>query len=326
MSGSAVWLANSEIALDPEVLSAFASDNDSPLYDSQFGIVLRALEQAADPSRWAERTAPVILNYREGHVRVGLFDWTTDREPFIEALLGRPVPAHPRYEKRGPVLPARFAGDLDEVHDLLGAAVADTRALFGMAGPEVARQAGPLGRVAANMAGGDPVGAAIQNAAVQIDPDGYAATPAGRATLGVLRAAPRWRTPRMDLELAGAFDIGIAGRLGLVFWGTTMQLRPYRAAMAAHLRYLFDYAVAPQNRWPDARTQREATTVWLMSRWAGLAEPGQSVTRPKIARHLRSGNPADYEGEGEVVTVRRLYRLSAAMHRPITASPGRPGV
>jgi hypothetical protein len=69
--------------------------------------------------------------------------------------------------------------------------------------------------------------------------------------------------------------------------------------------------VAPQNRWPDARTQREATTVWFLSRWAGLAEPGQSVTRPKIARHLRRVNPADYEGEAEAVTVRRLYRMSA---------------
>jgi hypothetical protein len=52
--------------------------------------------------------------------------------------------------------------------------------------------------------------------------------------------------------------------------------------------------------------------VWFLARWAGLAEPGQSVTRPKIARYLRLQNPADYEGEAEEVTVRRVYRISAA--------------
>jgi hypothetical protein len=163
------------------------------------------------------------------------------------------------------------------------------------------------------MAGGDPVGAAVQNAARLIDPDGYAATPIGRVTLGVLRATPRWATPRMPLELAGTFDIGIAGRLGLAFWGTTTELRPYRAAMAAHLRYLLDYVVAPQNRWPDARTQREATTVWFLARWAGLVEPGQTVTRPMIAHALRRDHPTDYEGEDAAGTVRRLYRISARL-------------
>lgn len=309
LSGSQTWLADGAAALDSRVLSALASDRDSPFYDSLFGMLLRALERAADPERWSERTGPVIVNY--GRVRVGLFDWTTDRDAFIEALIGRQVPASPPYAQLGPMLPVWFASDFDVVRQLLGATVEDTIALFGMSGAAAARKVGPLDRVAAAMAGGDPVRADVQKALLRIDPDGYAATPAGRATLGVIRAAPQWRTPRMDLELAGAFDVGIAGRVGLAFWGGARELRSYRATMAAHLRYLFDYAVAPQNRWPDARTQREATTVWFLSRWAGLAEPGQSVTRPKIARHLRRVNPADYEGEAEAVTVRRLYRMSA---------------
>ena len=93
LSGAEAWLANRPIALDPRVLSALASDRDSPFYDSAFGIVLRAMEQAIDPSRWFERTEPVIVRY--GRVRVGLFDWTTDRDAFIEALLSRPVPTSP---------------------------------------------------------------------------------------------------------------------------------------------------------------------------------------------------------------------------------------
>ncbi len=324
LSSSQTWLANGAAALDPSVLSALASDRDSPFYDSLFGLVLRGLEQAVAPERWSERTEPVVVNY--GHVRVGLFDWTTDRDDFIETLLGGQVPTSLAYAPRGPVLPVWFAKDYDVVRKLLGATVEDTIALFGMSGAEAAQQVGPLDRVATAMADRDPVRGNVQKALLRIDPDGYAATRAGRATLGVMRSAPQWRSPRMDLELAGAFDVGVAGRVGLAFWGSARPLRSYRATMAAHLRFLFDYAVAPQNRWPDVRAQREATAVWFLPRWGGLAGPGQSVTRPKIARYLRRENPSDYEGEAEAVTVRRLHSLSAAMRRPETASPGRPGV
>jgi hypothetical protein len=51
--------------------------------------------------------------------------------------------------------------------------------------------------------------------------------------------------------------------------------------------------------------------VWFMARWAGFAEPGQRITRPKIARALRREHATDYEGEDEAATVRRLYRISA---------------
>lgn len=324
LSGSQTWLADGAVALDRKVLAALASDRDSPFYDSLFGIVLRALEQAIDASRWSERTEPVIVTY--GRVRVGLFDWTTDRDVFIEALLDRQVPGSPRYERRGPILPARFGSDFDVVRQLLGARIEDTIELFGMSGAVAARRVDPIDRMAVAMAGGDGVQADVHKAIVQVDPDGYAATRAGRMTLGVMRAASHWCTPRMDLELAGAFDVGMAGRVGLAFWSGARQLRSHRATMAAHLRYLFDYEVAPQNRWPDARTRREALTVWFLPRWAGLAEPGKSVTRLKMARCLRREHPHDYEGEAEAVTVRRLYRLSAAMHRPEAPRPVRPGV
>jgi hypothetical protein len=175
------------------------------------------------------------------------------------------------------------------------------------------------------MAGDDAVRTAVQQAAVQIDPDGFAASPVGHLTLGILRADPRWRTPGAQMELAGAYDLGTGGSVGLAFWSGATQLRSSRAAMAAHLRYLFDYEVAPQNRWPDARTRREAVTIWVLHSYAAFAEPGQRVTRPNIARVLRGQNPADYEGEDETVTIRRLYRLSVAMRKPEAARPGQSG-
>jgi hypothetical protein len=176
------------------------------------------------------------------------------------------------------------------------------------------------------MADGDAVQAAVGRALVRTDPDRFAASSLGRLALGIMRAAHRWRTPRADFQFAGAYDLGVGGSVGLAFWSGAWQLRSYRAAMAAHLRYLFDYKVAPQRRWPEGRSQREAMTIWLLARYAGFAEPGQRVTGPDIARVLRSENPADYEGEDEPVTVLRLYRLSAAMHSPKTALPARSGV
>jgi hypothetical protein len=310
LSGVQTWLTDG-LALDPKVLSALASDRDSPFYDSLFGIVLRALEQTIDPSRWFERAEPVIVRY--GHVRVGLFDWATDRDAFIEALLGRPVPASPRHEQRGPILPVSLTSDFNAIRQLLGARMEDTVALFGLTGDRAAHQLGPVERLAAASSGGDPVRAAVGYALLRIDPQGFAASPVGRMTLKATRPQPRGRPPRLDLELAGAIDIGTAGRLGLVFWSSAKNLRSYRATMAAHLRYLFDHEVAPQGRWTDVRTQREALTLWFLTRWAGFAEPGQLLTRRKIAEVLRRNHPAEYEGEDDTVTRARVYRISAAL-------------
>ncbi len=311
LSGGEAWVGNAAVSLDPKVLSALASDRDSPFYDSLFGTVLRASERAIDPSRWSERTEPLIVRY--GRVRVGLFDWTTDRDAFIEALLGRPVPSTPRYEQRGPILPVMSRSDFDSVRELLGARMEDKIALLHVTGARIANGLDPLVKLAAATSCCDPVRAAVGYALLRIDPQGFAASPSGRMTLRAMGAAPRGRTPRLDMELAGVFDIDLAGYLGLVFWSGAKQLRSYRATMAAHLRYLFDYEVAPQCRWPDERTRREALMVWFMDRLARLAEPGQRVTRSKIARALRREHPGDYEGENEAVTVRRVYRVSAKL-------------
>ena len=325
LSGSLAWGASPAVGLNPHVVSALGLDQDSLLFDTLFGVAWRAIERAGDPPRWAEKTPPVILPYGGGRLRFGVFDWTTDQDAFIEALLGRPVPRRPRYQPSGPDLPVKFESEFDSIRENLGASVQDTIDLFGMSAGEAARQRGTLNGVAAHMAGDDAVRAAVQQVIAEIDPDGFAASPVGKLTLGVLRSAIRWRTPGADTELAGAYDLGIGGSVGLAFWSGATQLRSSRAAMAAHLRYLFDYEVAPQNRWPDARTRNEATTIWVLNRYAAFAEPGQRVTRPRIAQVLRAQNASDYEGEDETVTIRRLYRLSVAIGKPKGAAPGQSG-
>ncbi len=325
LADALAWVANSAVPLDPKVLSYIGSDRDSLLYDTLAGVLSRSQERLFDPSRSFERTEPVILTYHDGRVRFGIFDWTTDRDAFIVALLGRPVPRRPRYKRDAPIVPTKFASEFDDARACLGASVKDTTDLYGMSADDAARETGPLDRVAAHMAEGDVILAAVQQATVRIDPDGFAASPLGRLELGVMRAAPRWRTPGADFELASAFDLGLGGTIGMAFWSGAWGLRSYRRAMAAHLRYLFDYAVAPQNRPPDARTRREAMTVWQVARYA-LTEPGHRITRPDIARALRSQNPADYEGEDEAVTVRRVYRMSKALKVGARSNPmrGRP--
>ena len=63
----------------------------------------------------------------------------------------------------------------------------------------------------------------------------------------------------------------------------------------------------------------------MLNRYAAFAEPGQRVTRPRIAQVLRAQNASDYEGEDETVTIRRLYRLSVAIGKPKGAAPGQSG-
>jgi hypothetical protein len=56
--------------------------------------------------------------------------------------------------------------------------------------------------------------------------------------------------------------------------------------------------------------------VWVLPRL--LARSGaadQRLTVPDIARGMRSDDPADYQGEDEAVTIRRLYRISAKLKR-----------
>jgi hypothetical protein len=239
-------------------------------------------------------------------------------------MLGGPIPRSPRYDPSTPILPAKFASEFDFFRNQFGASVMDTVAMFGMPLAEAARQTGPLDRVAANMAGGDAVQEAVGQTLMRVDPEGFAASSVGRVVLGIMAAVRGWRTPRADFELASVYDLGWVGSIGLVFWSGAWELRSYRAEMAAHLRYLFDYKVAAQNRWPDVRTRREALTICMFSRLAGFAEPGETVTVPKIVRYLRREHPGDYEGEDEATTLRRAYRISAKLSRAFDSQSRQP--
>ena len=85
------------------------------------------------------------------------------------------------------------------------------------------------------------------------------------------------------------------------------MLRRYRALLAAHLRYLFDYRVAPWGRFPDETRRFEARALLLGKRDAEAI--------PEFADLLRRNDPGRYGGEPPARTMPRLYRLPATLQR-----------
>ena len=113
---------------------------------------------------------------------------------------------------------------------------------------------------------------------------------------------------------------GLLGSAGVALWiPGDPSLRRHRSAYAAHLRYLFDYHIAPWRRHKDPLAQREAFLIYQAPRAAALAEPGARATIRQLAAFARRTWPESYTAEQPEVTLRRMYRLSranrAAPHR-----------
>ena len=60
-----------------------------------------------------------------------------------------------------------------------------------------------------------------------------------------------------------------------------MELRRFRRPLAAHLRHVFDYRVAPWGRWNDPKRRFEASAL--------LIEKGERMLMADFASHLRLG-------------------------------------
>jgi hypothetical protein len=316
LSGSLAWLEGLPLLGNPAVIDAFA--RPSPIVDAFCASLLRSQERAVDLDRLLVRTPPIILTVgRSRAIRLGWFDWTTDRDAFISELLGRPIPKTPRYAPSGPLLPVAFRSDLQSLEEALGMDPLTASWFYRRSRNEAAPELGRLGPLLASVAGGDDQasGDAVR-AVVEADPEGFARSPYGRMFFGLVRGAPRWRQPGVDHELALTFDLGIAGRFGLAMWlPGPSELRRHRRQMAAHLRFRFDFRVAPHGRWSDGRTQREALFVWWRTIWPVTSEE----PRPQllqIGRGLRGRYAVDYACEGEEVTLRRIYRLSVGLSAP----------
>lgn len=312
LSAGASWVSEQLLQVPRQTLATL--DRDSELLDMVFGSMLEALEMLADPDRWFVPAPPhVMIAGRSRRMRIGVFTWATDPDAFARAVLGRPVPRHPRYAPTGPTealhLDDREAMDWAEVW---GVDPSVTGMLWGLGAEDAAQESAAL-IPAVRRAGGDDRAASGFFAAVAArDPDAFAHSPFGRLLLPIARGAPGWRKG-LDVEWMWAADLGVLGSAGIAWWVPgDPSLRRHRSAYAAHLRYLFDYHVAPWRRHKDPRVQREAFLIHQMPRAAAFAEPGTRVRIRQLADFARRTWPDSYMAEQPEVTLRRMYRLSRA--------------
>ena len=294
VGGTDVWVADHlQLAIDAmQALAQHASGSlVGQLLSSYFGGFA-----TGDPTQLPR---PLVIGpYDPGGLRVGLFDAFTERDPFIEALIGRPVPRTPRYRAdlrlRSSAKPRRW-DTLFELHEL----AADLR---GEARVRAVREAAPDFV-------SDPAAAAAVRAIAQASPTAFDELPIGRFVRAIAADDPLWNTRLgVDADFATTFQAGVFGTVGIAVWVPgDPALRRYRAPLAAHLRYLFDYRVAPWGRFPDETRRFEAKALLVGKR--------DAVTMPEFADLLRRNDPGRYGGEPPARTVRRLYRLSATLQR-----------
>lgn len=292
----------------PVLLDVFDAEDD-PILDLTAASALQALERLGQLDRWLDREPPLVIGAgRNGGLRIGAFNWTTDRDAFVAAMLGAPVPVRPRYSQTGPSEPVRLEGDLLDAREANGFAVTDALDLFGLSRAEAVASLGALDPVVDRLAAGGSLLTALR----RVDSAAWAESPLGRYLLPLSRGAPRWRSPRLATEWAAAFDLGVVGVHGVAMWAPgAYELRKHRRAMAAHLRYLFDCHVSPWNRLPGPQRRQEALLVY----WRRLA-PVMGTPEPTIERicgYVRSRWPASYGAESPEVTRRRLYRMSRSI-------------
>ncbi len=250
-------------------------------------------------------SAPPVIQQSKGPngVRCGFFHLYTDRDAFIEQLLGRPVPQRPRYAPR-PTIRGEIAPSAEEEASIVG------REPLGSSGGNrrIAELSGAV-RSSAREALRDPALRAMVGELAGRNPVAFAELPIARVLMDTVENRPGWQ--RLDdglVELAFTFANPPYGWVGFAFWLPGQPgLRSLRRESAAHLRYLFDFVVAPWNRWTDPRTRREAALVVV----GGAA--GLSIRA--VADQTRAGHPELYLGEPPDVTLGRIYRLSARLQR-----------
>jgi hypothetical protein len=128
-------------------------------------------------------------------------------------------------------------------------------------------------------------------------------------TLFALLRGVRRPAKRVRLQFVQTIELGKLGRVAMVFWNPTApERRVVRNELAAHIRYLADFKIAPWNRWPDLRRRREA--LFLYGRRLGHHRPGVE----ELIASLRQRYPDTYH-EPFSKTRRRLYLLSAQIRR-----------
>lgn len=285
----------------------------SELLDALFGATWQALDHyvrlVGDPM--APGLPPVVVRHGRNGLRVGVLTWATDRDAFIEELMGRPVPRSPRYGASAPDVSAQLIGDIAAVQAALGFDVRDGAAFYGEGRDQSLRHLEELTPLIDRSAA-DQSGAEFLKLVAASDPRVFADSPIGRVLLPVARAAPGWRMPNIRAELAATFDLGGMIRLvTIVIWPRVAEMRRDRRTMAAYLRRIFDRRVAPWARRRDPRTRRELILLHFRAGWPAMEIPAHTIKETAVA--LRRGHPAAYTDETPSQTLKRLYYFSAEL-------------
>lgn len=310
----AAWLTSLDLpARSAELREIF--EGESYLLDVQAGALFQAWQHAvellSDPT--VASLPPLILPIRPGSkTRVGFFTFATDRDAFVGDLLGPIVPKHPRYARGAPLPDVRLAGELYDVRAAFHFG-ADASDLYGATPREALGRLDDLTPILDRMAHGDQARQRLLHWLVSM-PEAFAQSPVGRTLLPVARGAPRWRQPRVRSELVATYDLGgMARHVGVAVWRNSVGARRLRAQMAAHLRYAFDYRVAPWNRWDSVRRRREILHLHFRGGWPAVGIEAHSIRETCAA--LRRRYPSEYVDEPASRTLGRLYRLSSLVGR-----------
>lgn len=310
----AKWFTSLDLpARSAEVREIF--EGESRLLDIQAGALFQAWQHAvellSDPNVAPKR--PLIVPMSPGSkTRVGFFTLATNRDALVAELLGPIVPKHPRYARDAPVADVRLAGELYDVRDALHFG-ADGLGLYRASPQEALSRLQELTPVVDRMATDDEVRRRLLHWLLSM-PRAFAHSPIGRTMLPVARGAPGWRQPNVRSELLATFDLGgMARHVGVAVWRNSITARHIRSQMAAHLRHVFDYRVAPWNRWEAVRTRREILHLHFRRGWPAVGIDGHSIREIAVALHRRYAD--EYRNEPLTRTLSRLYRLSSMANR-----------
>jgi hypothetical protein len=262
---------------------------------------------------WEVRLPPIVVRAgRSQRVRIGYFTSFTDRDAFIAALLGQPVPQRPWHlASLAPAL-IHLEGELVDLREAIGFMPADGLDLYRLPQADALDRLGDLRAVLRRTMAHDAATSGLLDRLLSVAPRLLADSNLLRLLAAVARGGPRWRSPGKAIVQVAAFDLGGPIRLGFAWW-TPGQGRGDRARLAAHLRYVFDVWLAPWQAIEDPHLRRELFTVATRAGCPALGLAGHTV--PEVARALRAYDPPAYVTESVPATERRLYRLSARLKR-----------
>lgn len=306
------WLEDLHPAWLDEVWTDFLR-GESAIGDALFAAVAQLGEIPTAIPGWEVRLPPIVI--RAGstqRLRIGFFTSFTDRDAFIAALLGEPVPSRPRHLPSLAPTVAHLEGDLIDLRAAFGFKPRDGLDLYQLPRADALDRLGDLRAVLRRAMAHDPATSGLLDRLLSDAPRLLADSNLLRLLGAVARGGPRWRSPGTAMVQAAAFDLWGPYRLGFAWW-VPRRGRTERAALAAHLRYLFDVSLAPWQAVEEPHRRRELFLVATRGRWPALGLAGHTV--PDVTRALRASDPPAYVAESVVATKRRLYRLSARLKR-----------